>query len=127
MRRSKKLMKELHEELWLGWLARDPRRKKHTWPRWKKNGGDFYSQADCFACDYTEQGNTSCQRCPLDFPGREKLDPDSPAIDFGGCLGGLYHKWQKSTGENRVIWAKIIGMLPLYKEKKNANNKVPLQ
>ena len=114
MRRSKKLMKELHENLWLSWLAGDPKREKRSFPRWKENGGDLHSDTDCFACDYTKrEGLTSCCRCPLDFPGRE--DIGSPESEIY-CLGGLYDKWEASTGKARVAWAKIIGLLPIYKE-----------
>lgn len=107
MRLTKKLMKELHEELWL-WLAEDPKREKWNWPRWKMKGGDIPgSWAYCFPCAYADQTGRDC--CPLDIPG---WNPDT-----GGCLGGLYGRWILAKGKARTALAKQIAELPIRKRR----------
>ena len=81
-------MKELHEKLWLDWLAKDPKRAKSDWPRWKDNGGDIPENSFyCFPCEYDRQHPLEQNRCscPLDFPGWHKTTWNNE----GQCLGGL--------------------------------------
>lgn len=120
MRLTKKLMKQLHEELWLGWLAEDPKREKEDWPRFKHNGGDLNIENPfCFPCVYSEQhlmredlGWESCCYCPLDFSGWENTTGST-----GTCLGGLFDKWEKARGERRTALARQIGLLPIKKRR----------
>ena len=101
MRLTKKLMKQLHTELWL-WLAEDPKRKKWNWPRWKMKGGDISGDwAYCFPCAYGD-----C--CPLDG-----WNPDTDR----SCLGGLYDSWVRAKGKKRTALAKQIAELPIRKRR----------
>lgn len=106
MRLTKKLVKELHTELWL-WLAENPKRDKLDWPQWKFNGGDIASiRGSCFPCEYTTQGrNRVC--CCLDFSG----------VITDGCLGGLFDQWEKAKGKQRSAIAKQIAELSIRKRR----------
>ena len=111
MRLTKKLMKELHEELWL-WLAENPKSLKEDWPRWKFQDGDIPEIiADCFACEYEDRHTHKDEycHCPLDFPNWE--------ITHGGsdCLNGLYDKWCDAIVKARTVLAKQIAELPIRK------------
>ena len=118
MRLTKKLMKKNHTELWL-WLAKNPKKEKDDWPRWKINGGDIFylERNECFPCEYTlthrRQGEDvfGC-RCPLDFPRWEETDGG-----YEYCLGGLFDKWRFAKGKARSAIAKQIAELPIRKRR----------
>lgn len=63
-----------HKALW-NWLSKNPGRKKHEWPGWEENGGRMeYMSSSCFACGCDDY---DCPRCPLDWGGRDCLQPNS--------------------------------------------------
>ena len=114
MRLTKKLMKELHTELWL-WLAENPKKEKNDWPRWEENGGDIPKmEAECFACEYAarhgKRPGFCC--CPLDFPDWKQANGTVQK-----CLGGLFDKWDMAIGKARSALAKQIAELPIRKRR----------
>ena len=57
-----------HKKLW-NWLAENPDKNKTDWPEWKHNGGEVEKVlSNCFACDYVDKKELSCDDCPLDWP-----------------------------------------------------------
>lgn len=113
-RLTKRKALELSAELW-GWLAENPDKGKHEWPRWQSNGGDVaWCIYGCPCCEYVLQ-KTMC--APF-WRGGDDGRYDSCA-DYcpltslwpAGCEGALlpYTKWRlgETPAECRK-YAKII-------------------
>lgn len=107
-----------HRELY-DWWCNNPEKGKYTWPGWVNNGGDYFSESWCFACDYAAD---YCRKnglylihqcsdgCPLVVNAEKEVLERS-------CLAGLYSKLviaQKKkfyTEASRIM--KIIRDLPV--------------
>lgn len=96
-----------HKELW-NWLSENPDKEKADWPGWKHNGGQYYSRADCFCCDYAR---------PITIPG-DYYCPLCTSCNgtIGWCLDGLYYQWDEAEGAERAELARQIRDLPLRKD-----------
>lgn len=103
--------KALHQELW-NWLADNPDKQKHNWPRWERNGGDVERVwGFCFACEIgTKHGkDKACTNCPISWPGLsckyKRVDDDTP---------GLYAEWRgtEPCDIKRSELARQIANLP---------------
>lgn len=107
-----------HRKLY-DWWCDNPEKNKNEWPGWVNNGGDYFSESWCFACDYAadywrKKGfhniNLCTDGCPLEVnASKEELRLS--------CLGGLYSKLLIArkkkfyTEASRIM--KIIRDLPV--------------
>ena len=90
-----------HKSLW-DWLSMNPDKNKEDWPGWITNGGTIYRVlADCFACEYDEDGECK-EVCPLEWPKMKKET-------FYDCLGDLFGKYRTEDNPKRrsILAGKI--------------------
>lgn len=98
---------KLHREMWR-WLAENPDKNKHDWPRWGHNGGDIDNDIPtlCFACKIT--GEYGCKYNPCVFVWRGEF-----------CTGKKSEFWKWFIAKQdrwRTYWAKKIAELPVRKK-----------
>lgn len=107
-----------HHKLY-DWWCNNPEKDKREWPEWVNNGGDYFSEYWCFACDYAMgcylknyvHLTFQCEDyCPFEINAEKEELRRS-------CLAGLYSKLliaQKKkfyTEASRIM--KIIRDLPV--------------
>lgn len=115
--------KQKHYELW-DWLSKNPDKTKNDWFNSVYYVGtpkmDIVNS--CFACEIAQQireydfGKSMCGYCPLRKSGEDYHNP---------CLNGLFDKYVRARGSERVKIAKQIRGLPWseeYVEDKEMNN-----
>lgn len=115
--------KQKHYELW-DWLSKNPDKTKNDWFNSVYYVGtpkmDIVNS--CFACEIAQQireydfGKSMCGYCPL---RKSEEDYHNP------CLNGLFDKYVRARGSERVKIAKQIRDLPWseeYVEDKEMNN-----
>lgn len=107
-----------HHKLY-DWWCDNPEKDKREWPGWVNNGGDYFSESWCFACDYAADycrknelrlAHPCIVGCPLEVnASKEELQLS--------CFGGLYsmlliaRKKKFYTEASRIM--KIIRDLPI--------------
>ncbi len=104
---------KIFRELW-EWLSLNPEKEKHSWPRWKSNGGDISDCINhCPLCSwiFQEYKNTqpsTCETyCPIKWSGENTSCTGSPSLFLLWCA-------TKVSAERENL-AKQISELPVRK------------